>query len=45
MNRIRHEKKSVIGKQKISRKCHQLAEKRNSLRVSVSCVVQVIDFN
>ena len=45
MNRIRHGRKNVIGKQKVFRKRHQLAEKRNSPRVSISCVVPVIDFN
>ena len=45
MNRIQHGKKNVIGKQKISSKCNQLIEKSNSLHVSISCVVQLIDFN
>ena len=43
MNRIRHGKKNVIGKQKISNKCHQLVEK--CLHVSISYVVQLIDFD
>ena len=45
MNRIRYERKNVVGKQKISSKYHQLVEKCNSLHVSISIVVQLIDFN
>ena len=45
MNRIRHERKNVVGKQKISSKYHQLVEKCNRLYVSISCVVQLIGFN
>ena len=45
MNRIRHGKKNVIGKQKISNKYHQLVEKCKNLHVSISCVVQLIDFD
>ena len=40
MNHIRHGKKNVIGKQKISSKYHQLVKKCNSQNVSISCVVQ-----
>ena len=43
MNRIRHGKKNVTGKQKISSKCHQLVEK--CLHVSISYVVQPTDFD
>ena len=39
MDRILHGRKNELGKQKISSKYHQSAEKRNSLHVSISCVV------
>ena len=45
MNPIWYERKNVVGKQKISSEYHQLVEKCNSLHVSISCVVQLIDFN
>ena len=45
MNRIWHGRKNVVGKQKISSKYHQLVEKCNSLRVLISCVMQLIDFD
>ena len=45
MNLIRYETKNAVGKQKLSSKYHQLFEKCNSLHVSISCVVQLIDFN
>ena len=38
-------KEKRVRKQKTSRKCHQLVEKRNSLHVSTNCVVQLITFN
>ena len=44
MNPIEYESKNAVGKQKISSKYHQLVEKCNSLQVSISCVVQPIDF-
>ena len=43
MNPIEYESKNAVGKQKISSKYHQLVEKCNSLHVSISCVVQLID--
>ena len=45
MNRTRYKRKNVVGKKKISSKFHQLVEKCNSLHVSISCVVQIINFN
>ena len=36
-------KQTMVGKQKISIK--QLVEKCNNLHISISCVVQLIDFN
>ena len=45
MNCIRHGGKKVVGKQKTSSKYHQLVGKCNTLYVSISCVVQLIDFN
>ena len=38
-------KENVVEKQRISSKYDQLVEKCNSLHVSISCVVQLIDFN
>ena len=45
MNPIQYEKKDAVGKQKIPSIYHQFVEKCNSLYVSISCVVQLIDFN
>ena len=45
MNRIRYERKNVVGKSKISSKYHQLVEKCNSIQIPISCIVQLIDFN
>ena len=45
MNHIGYERKDAVRKQKISSKYHQLVEKCNSLHVSISCVVQLNDFN
>ena len=45
MNRIRYGRKNVVGKQKISSKYNQLTEKCKSLHVSISCVLQLIDFH
>ena len=45
MNRIQHDRKNVVGKQKISSKYHQLVEKCNSPHISIRCVMQLIDFN
>ena len=45
MNRIRYVRKNVVGKQKISSKYSQLVEKCNSLLVSISCAVQLINFS
>ena len=42
---MRHGKENMEGKQEISSKYHQLVEKCNSLHFSISCVVQLIDFN
>ena len=36
---------SMKGKQEISSKYHQLFKKCNSQYISISCVVQLIDFN
>ena len=44
MNRILHGRKNVEEKQNIS-KYHQFIEKCNSLHVSITCVVQLNDFN
>ena len=41
---IRHGRKNVLGKQETPSKYHHLVVKLNSLRVSVNCVVQLIDF-
>ena len=38
-------KSKKVGKQEIPSKYHQLVEKYNSLHVSISCVMQIIDFN
>ena len=43
MNRIRHGRKNVVGKQKISSKYHQLVEKCNNLifqLISIKWIVQ-----
>ena len=45
MRFIRHGRKNVLAKQKISSKYHQFVVKCNSLHVSISCVVQLIEFN
>ena len=45
MNPIRYERKDAVGKQKISIKYYQVVEKCNTLHVSVSCVMPLIDFN
>ena len=45
MNPIGYESKNAVGKLKISSKYHQLVEKCDSLRVSISCVIRLIDFN
>ena len=45
MNPIRYERKNAVGKQKIFNKYHQLIEKCDSLHVSISGVIQLIDFN
>ena len=45
MDPIQHERKNAVGKQEISSKYHQLVEKCNSLHVSISCVVQLVDLS
>ena len=42
MNRVRHGRKNVVEKQKVTSKYHQFVEKCNSLHVSISCVVQLM---
>lgn len=41
---IRHGRKNKLGKQETPSKYHQLVVKFNGLRVSIYCVVQLIDF-
>ena len=43
MDRVWDGRKNMVGKQKISSRYHELVEKCNSLHVSISCVVQLID--
>ena len=45
MNRIRYERKKMVGKEKIPSEYYQLVEKCNNLHVSISCAVKLIDFN
>ena len=45
MDQIQDGRKNGVGKQKISHKYNQLAEKYNSLHVPISCVIQLSDFN
>ena len=45
MNPVGYGSRNAVGKQKISRKYRKLVEKCNSLHVSISCVVQLTDFN
>ena len=42
---IQHGRKNHVGIQKISSKYHQLVVICNKLHVSISCVLQLIDFN
>ena len=45
MNTIGYESKNALVKQNLSSKYHQLVANCNSLHISISCVVQLIDFN
>ena len=45
MNTIGYDSKNAVVKQNICSKYHQLIANCNSLHVSISCVVQFIDFN